>query len=305
MSCGISSAEFESTQKIRGLYITNASYAYYSMKDGDDFSKKFGGASGDDPDYFKVFVEGVDASGNTTGTVEFYLADFRSEDSSNDYIVKDWTWLDLSSLGAVKAINFSLESSDMGMWGMNTPAYFCVDDVNGFGPVQLNDVTYAAFDDVVDQDDTYYNGSDLSGGFYSGNFYLKNEYNEAWGSWSGFAASSMSDTQTAGWGNQYSAITGGGVVGSAAYAVGYAGEKAEILLKKTTVSGFYVSNSTYAYWSMKDGDDYAKKFGGANGTDPDWFKLTIKGYTDIEYKGTVDFYLADFRSTNSSEKIIL
>ncbi|HBL77449.1 MAG: hypothetical protein A2W90_21225 [Bacteroidetes bacterium GWF2_42_66] len=303
---GFSSAEFETAQIIRGLYITNATYAYWSMKEGDDFTKKFGGVSGTDPDYFKVIVDGIDASGKKTAGVEFYLADFRFGDPLKDYIIKDWTWLDLSSLGVVKSVNFKLESSDVGMWGMNTPAYFCVDDVNGFGPVQLNDISYASFDDVVDPGNIYYNGADLSGGFYSGNFYLKNEYIESWGSWSGFAASSMTDSQTAGWGNQYSAITGRGVAGSAAYAVAYTGSgKSEILLKKATISGFYVSNSAYAYWSMKNGDDYSKKFGGTSGTDPDWFKLTVKGYTDIEYKGHIDFYLADFRSANSSGDYIV
>ncbi len=303
---GVSSAEFTVTQPIRGVYVTNSTYTYFSMKEGDDYSKKFGGATGSDPDFFKLVAEGVDASGKTTASVEFFLADFRSSDPSEDYLVSDWKWFDLSALGVVKTVNFKLESSDNGMWGMNTPAYFCLDDMNGFGPVQLNDITHAPFDDALDQKGTYYNGADLSGGFYSGNFYFKNDYNESWGSWSGFAVSTTADTQTPGWGNQYSAITGGGVAGSSAYAVGYTGMgKSEVLLKKSAVSGFYVSNCAYAYWSMKNGDDYSKKFGGPNGTDPDWFKLTIKGYTEIEYMGHIDFYLADFRSDKSSEDYIV
>lgn len=303
---GSSSVEFDEIQTIRGLYITNSTYAYFSIKDGDDFTEKFGGATGTDPDYFKVIIEGIDASGEVTDTVDFYLADYRFEDSSSDYIVNDWTWLDLSSLGKVKSINFKLESSDVGDWGMNTPAYFCVDDVNGFGPVQLNEVTFASFDDVVNTDETYYNGNDLSGGFYSGNFYFKNYYDEEYFYWSGFAASNVSDKETAGYENQYSAITGGGVDGSSAYAVGFTGfGDSEILLKKSEISGFYVSNDTYAFLSMKNGDDYSKKFGGSNGTDPDWFKLTVEGFDDTVSKGQVDFYLADFRSDNSSEDYIV
>lgn len=303
---GSSVTEFETAQKIRGLYVTNATYTYFSMKEGDDYSKKFGGTTGTDSDYFKIIAEGIDAAGKSTGSAEFYLADFRFEDSSKDYIVTDWKWMDLSSLGTVKSVKFMLESTDNGAWGMNTPAYFCVDDVNGFGPIQLNEVSYAQFDDVVYKENSYYNGDDLSGGFYSGNFYLKNEYNSDWFSWSGFAVSTTKDTQSAGWGNQYSAITGGGVGGSSAYAVAYPGSgKSEILLKKAKVSGFYVSNSAYAYWSMKNGDDYSKKFGGADGKDPDWFKLTIKGFTKYEYMGHIDFYLADFRSDNSSEDYII
>jgi hypothetical protein len=30
---------------------------------------------------------------------------------------------------------------------------------------------------------------------------------------------------------------------------------------------------------MRDGDGFGKKFGGTTGMDPDWFKLTIKGYS--------------------------
>ena len=64
-----------------------------------------------------------------TDTVDFYLADFRFEDNSQDYIVTDWTWLDLNTLGNVTEISFAWSSSDTGVWGMNTPAYFCMDDV--------------------------------------------------------------------------------------------------------------------------------------------------------------------------------
>jgi hypothetical protein len=37
--------------------------------------------------------------------------------------------------------------------------------------------------------------------------------------------------------------------------------------------GVYVTNTTYAYNSMRDGDMFAKKFGGPTGNDPDWYKL--------------------------------
>ena len=31
----------------------------------------------------------------------------------------------------VKKLHFSLSSTDNGDWGMNTPAYFCMDDIKG------------------------------------------------------------------------------------------------------------------------------------------------------------------------------
>jgi hypothetical protein len=39
-----------------------------------------------------------------------------------------------------------------------------------------------------------------------------------------------------------------------------------------TVTGAYFTNTTYAALSMLSGDSFAKKFGGASGDDPDWFK---------------------------------
>ena len=112
-----------------GMYATNNNYAYYSMLYGDSFAKQFGGASGDDPDWFKLTVEGIAFDGTSTGAVDFYLADYRFSDNSQDYLVDDWSWVDLSSLGSVYALEFSLSSSDVGDWGMNTPAYFALDDV--------------------------------------------------------------------------------------------------------------------------------------------------------------------------------
>ncbi len=113
-----------------GAYFTNNAYAYSSMLNGDAFSKKFGGASGDDSDWFLLTIEGFNASGQSTGIVPFYLADYRFTDSAHDYIVDDWTWVDLSGLGTVDRIEFTLSSSDVGSFGMNTPAYFAMDCLN-------------------------------------------------------------------------------------------------------------------------------------------------------------------------------
>lgn len=119
----------DSAQEVGGLYLTNNNYAYYSMLKGDAFAKKFGGAGGSEPDWFRLTITGKDQSGGSTGSVEFYLADFRFADDSQDYIVNEWTFIDLSTLGVVKGIEFALDSSDVGDFGMNTPAYFVIDTV--------------------------------------------------------------------------------------------------------------------------------------------------------------------------------
>ena len=64
-----------------------------------------------------------------TDSVDFYLADYRFADNSEDYIVKDWTFVSLEALGDVDSLLFSLTSTDNdSMFGMNTPAYFCMDN---------------------------------------------------------------------------------------------------------------------------------------------------------------------------------
>ena len=126
---GINSGNYD--QPVLGAYITNTTYAYLSMKNGDSFAKKFGGDDGTDPDWFKLTIYGLDSNyqrmnGNY---VEFYLADYRFDDPSQDYIVDEWTWVDLSSLGEVSGLEFDLSSSDVGAYGMNTPAYFAMDNL--------------------------------------------------------------------------------------------------------------------------------------------------------------------------------
>ncbi|MGB0759173.1 MAG: DUF4465 domain-containing protein, partial [Rubripirellula sp.] len=118
------------TGRFSTLDITNTTYAALSMYEGDSFgAKKFGGPSGNDPDFFALTIEGLDADDVSIGTVEFMLADFRFDDQESDYIVDAWTSVDVSSLGDATALTFSLMSSDIGQYGMNTPAYFALDNV--------------------------------------------------------------------------------------------------------------------------------------------------------------------------------
>jgi len=114
---------------VDGLYVTNNNYAYYSMFNGDAYAKKFGGVSGDEEDWFLLTITGKDAGGTEVGSVEFYLADYRFADNGQDYIVDAWEYVDLMGLGTVNSLEFSLSSSDVGSFGMNTPGYFALDMV--------------------------------------------------------------------------------------------------------------------------------------------------------------------------------
>jgi hypothetical protein len=114
---------------VEGLYVTNSAYAYYAMLEGDAFSKRFGGETGDDPDFFLLTVKKYLDGELGADSVDFYLADYRFQDNKEDYLVNEWTFLDLSVLGRADSLLFTLRSSDVGAFGMNTPAYFCIDNI--------------------------------------------------------------------------------------------------------------------------------------------------------------------------------
>ena len=176
----------------------------------------------------------------------------------------------------------------------------------------MSGVTYSntsTFEDLDLLAESYWNGSDGSGGFVSGDLHFNNNYNAEYGSWDGFSYSNLTDTTTMGFAAQYNAITGSGQSGSANYAVAYVGwttPPTMTLPEPGIVEGFYVTNSSYTYYSMLNGDDYAKKFGGDSGDEPDWFMLTITGKNvDGNDVGSVDFYLADYRFEDNNEDYIV
>ncbi|MGB7345108.1 MAG: DUF4465 domain-containing protein [Pirellulaceae bacterium] len=508
-------------RKLDSIQITNSTYAALSMQSGDQFAKKFGGATGNDPDFLLLTIDGKDAGGASIGTVDFYLADFRFDNNAMDYIVDEWTSVDLSSIENARSLEFSISSSDVGPFGVNTPAYFAADNIrfaksklpidiadrevseadgnaativrvsrpdndiakpmvvslttsttgviniptsvtipvgqryvefsvgvvddqiaagpkdvsivaaaNGFvdGSVSIKvvddevptltaslasssvnegesiDVTVGrnvadlslpqtfqlaatptgflgladsyvipagqssvtlslmAEDDNLDGSDvdvaigvaadgftpstanvtvldndvatvtiafdqsvlnegagaklvgledrgagfpleSFYNGSDLAGGFDSSSLSFNNNFNATFGSWSGWSVSNVTDTVTAGFTNQYSAFPGGGADGSETYAVASTFSLPTITRNATDphFAEFAVSNTTYAALSMMQGDAFAKKFGGESGNDEDFFLLTIQGIgADDQSTGSIDFYLADFRFADNT-----
>ena len=139
---------------VTGCYVTNNLWAYQNMHDGDATATPFGGTSGNDPDWFKLTATGKNASGQTVGTAEFYLADYRFTNNDEDYILNTWEWFDLSTLGAVHTISFSLSSSKNNSGGMITPAYFCIENFNGTAPTPPQDLPPYVVNPVGDVDFT-------------------------------------------------------------------------------------------------------------------------------------------------------
>ncbi len=129
--------DFTSPKVVSSIALTNTTFAYLSMLNGDDFAKQFGdslnangendGSNGED--FFRLRILGRDQNSTITDSVIVYLADYRFSDNSQDYILKEWLTVDLTALGAIQFLEFELTSTDNSAWGMNTPAYFALDNL--------------------------------------------------------------------------------------------------------------------------------------------------------------------------------
>ncbi len=103
------------------VYVNLNSWAYYAVVGKDSFARAFHKG-----DKFTLTIHGV-AADDSEKTVEVDLASF-----PDDALIAatDWELVDLSPLGAVKELYFTLSSTDSGEYGMNTPAYFCLDKLS-------------------------------------------------------------------------------------------------------------------------------------------------------------------------------
>ncbi|MBR3480861.1 MAG: DUF4465 domain-containing protein [Prevotella sp.] len=290
---------------VPGFYITNSSYAYNSLTGGDPYAKKFGKG-----DWFKLTITGYDADDEPTGTKEFYLADLR--DASKAYIINDWRYVDLSVLGAVKKLSFELSSTDNGDWGMNTPAYFCLDNFGAEGVEVLPEknvtlpLPIATFEELEVPADGHISVSteedDERTEFMSGGYEFAHGCMSDWDYWYFFGYANRTEPKYESLDDQWNNVVGGGYDGSENYGVAYVaafnGPCYVTVLsdEDVIVPGFYITNSSYTYNSLTGGDPYAKVFG-----EGDWFKLTITGYdSNDEVTGTKEYYLADLRDADKA-----
>lgn len=106
--------------------IANAAYTMSVIKNGNAYAKKF-----DTSDYLHLYVTGY-KDGQETKSLKLPLAE-------NGGFLTGWANADLRSLGLVDEIRFKMDSSDKGDWGINTPTYFCLDNLTiTFPQEQIN-----------------------------------------------------------------------------------------------------------------------------------------------------------------------
>jgi len=108
---------FEGGAVVKGFYYTNSAYVVKCILEGDGMSPgKF-----EAEDWFKCTVTATTVDDKEV-TAEIMLAE------NGDY-VKDWQFVDLSSLGKVICLRFSFESTKKNDWGPTTPTYMCIDNI--------------------------------------------------------------------------------------------------------------------------------------------------------------------------------
>ena len=108
---------------IAGINITNSACVVECVKNGNGVAQKFAQGS-----WFKVIFTGTKAD-KSTASVDYYLADYRSENEADWTCLTDWAWLDLSSLGKVVSLSISFDGTDKSYGYLNTSTYVCIDNV--------------------------------------------------------------------------------------------------------------------------------------------------------------------------------
>ncbi len=128
-----SSIYFENNEErvISSISVANSTFAFLIMKYGlGQEIRPFGGENNDLEDWFILTIEGYDKKGKKTGEIEFYLADYTFENRKRNYIINDWTTIQLDSLKEVNRLVLTLTSSVTNNQGiMLTPPFLCIDNI--------------------------------------------------------------------------------------------------------------------------------------------------------------------------------
>ena len=106
------------------LNLTTYTYASITNEEINDFARAF-----TDGDYLKVVFTGMKGN-EVTGVDECYVVDFRN---GKREMATDWTEYSLVNLGSdYDRVRVTIETTDVGEWGANTPLYIALDDLTYF-----------------------------------------------------------------------------------------------------------------------------------------------------------------------------
>lgn len=254
------------------VYFCNESWALHNVTVGGAGHTFAAG------DSLVIIIEGLDASGEAIEgkQVTFFLADYRSANEADWTLNKGWEKCDLTALGEVYGLRFTIKTSDVGDWGSNTALYFALDGLKISRPEVV-----AGFEDItLAKADTVWQGADAPvlgwNNWTSGTYNFQTYYDNGYGSdyYSAFTVSNQTANTFEGLQDAYHSASGGAYEGNnfVVWNMNYYGSDT-LSFEPQVVPGFWVNNTAYAVNSMVNGDGFAKAFG-----HNDWFRLTINGY---------------------------
>lgn len=104
------------------LNLTTYTYASITNEAINDFARVFV-----DGDYLKVVFTGMRGN-EATGVVECYVVDYRDGKRAT---TTEWTTFSLANLGeGYDRVSVTIETTDVGEWGANTPLYIAMDNLS-------------------------------------------------------------------------------------------------------------------------------------------------------------------------------
>ena len=296
-----------------GVYVTNHPWAYYDVTIGEGSAHKLE----QEGDYFKIIATGM-LNGSETGTAEFKLAEVKDGELN---AVKEWEWFDLSGLGEVDEIYFTIDGSDKAGGYLNTASYFCMDlftvdkpaiDDNTGIILDLNNPSNPESWTWTEKNywaDTYKDTEGETEYFNAqAYFFTRNAFEDS-DFWYGFTASKNAsdanmESVEGGWimakGGIESVEAGVITVDSdkpylIAYAASFNGPESCGFKfnegESYKAKGAYITNHPWAYYNVTVGDSFAHKFD----KEGDFLKVIATGYLDGEETGSVEFMLAEFK----------
>ena len=152
-------------RELKGVYISASPWTFYSYINGDGFARAFR-----EGDCHKVIVHAIDENGTEKeNTVEIVLAKYEDGMLS---MVKNWKYVNLTSLGKVTAIYFTLDSTDVSSSGVNTSSYFCLDKLQVYEAESSSVTTTLASDNAPVE---YYNLQGIKVENPAGGVYIKRQ----------------------------------------------------------------------------------------------------------------------------------
>lgn len=120
---------------VEGMYVCLSSYTYGIIQNGNAFGsagtatplKDIANGTG----YLKLVAYGFNGNTPTNGgtPVEIDLARYANHLPVAGPLTT-WTYFDLADLGTVTRVEFNIVGNDSGTYGLNTPAYVCMDNVD-------------------------------------------------------------------------------------------------------------------------------------------------------------------------------